>query len=561
MADISRVLFTAKEALLSNLTAINVTGANIANVNTPGYSRLRPMFESVGTTDANSTQEQVGVRIADVERIFDSFLETQIVTQQSAVANFAAQQDLLNRVEGILNENAGGGINDALAEFLNAWGNLSVDPSSKSKRDMVVSTGQNLAYAFNQRAEAITSIQTAANESVADTVVTLNGYLKQMADYNQIVVNAESAGASASTIRDRRGELLSNISNIIDISYVEKSDGSLYVYLPTNGKALVEGFNSWDLQVERNKDNNNLYDIVFAEAPSQAINDQISGGKLAGLLTVRDDAIPSYLDQLNQTASSIINKVNDIHMSGYDQDGNPGGLFFNQTDEALLMQVNDALIADTRKIAASATVGSDGNNAAAVTAIKSDQMYASLGAISTVVGTGTATGQINNVGQTYKNTTSNIILQRGATPDSWMVFNNNNGGYGSLSVLASSDRAVTLDFNGDSTADVTLNLTGTWAGGDQVSFALNKNNNTTSIDGYFNSFIANMGQDLVETSQALNSETAILNQQTDQREQLSGVSLDEEMMNLIKYQMAYGAAGRMTSTVNELMDILINLGK
>ena len=561
MADISRVLFTAKEALLSNLTAINVTGANIANVNTSGYSRLRPLFESVGTNDATSTQEQVGVRIADVERIYDRFLEAQIVSQQSGVANFTAQEDLLKRVEGVLNENAGGGVNDALAEFLNAWGSLSVDPSSKSKRDMVISAGENLAYVFNQRAEEMTNIQTAADESVADTVSILNGYLKQMAKFNQIVVNAESSGASASSIRDRRGELLNEIGKIVDINYVEKSDGSLYVYLPTNGKALVEGVDSWDLQVQRDADNNNLYDIVFAEDQTQSINDQITGGKLAGLLAVRDNAIPSYLDQLNQTASSIINKVNDMHLAGYDQDGNPGGLFFNQTDQALYMQVNAAIVADGRKIAASATVGSDGNNAAAITAIKNDQMYASLGTISTLIGTGTATGQINNIGQTYKNTSSDIILERGATPDSWMVFNNNNGGYSSLSVLASSNTTVTLDFNGDSTADLTLKLNGTWANGDRVSFALNKDANTTSIDGYYNSFIANMGQDVVNATQAITGETAILNQQTDQREQLSGVSLDEEMMNLIKYQMAYGAAGRMTSTVNELMDILINLGK
>lgn len=120
MADISRVLYTAKEALLSNLTAINVTGSNIANVNTPGYSRLRPMFESVGTKDASSAQEQVGVRIADVERIYDRFLEAQLVGQQSSVGNYTAQQDSLNSVEGILNENNGGGINDALGAFLNA---------------------------------------------------------------------------------------------------------------------------------------------------------------------------------------------------------------------------------------------------------------------------------------------------------------------------------------------------------------------------------------------------------------------------------------------------------
>lgn len=559
MADIGRVLFTAKEALLSNLTAINITGSNIANVNTPGYSRLRPIFESVGTSDASSAQEQVGVRLADVERIYDRFLETQMVEQQSSLANYTAQEDILSRVEGVLNENSGGGINDALSEFLNAWGNLSIDPSSKSRRDMVVSTGQNLSYTFNQKAKEITDIQMAANESVADAVTTLNGYLTQMVNLNQNIVNAESAGASASTLRDKRGELLNEIGKIIDINYVEKSDGSLYIYLPSNGKALVEGNNKWELQVERNS--NGLYDIVFESDPLQPINEQINGGKLAGLLEVRDHAIPSYLDQLNQTASSIINKINEIHMNGYDQDGNPGGLFFESTANAKDMQVSSAIVEDTRKIAASATVNADGNNATAITAITSDQMYASIGVvdITAVSPTAHAAATLNNVGQAYKNTISDIQITRGALPGSWTV--TNNGGYDSLGILTNNDTTVTLDLNGDLTADITLSLTGTWADTDNISFDLTQSESTTSIDGYFNAFIANMGQDVDNAARAITSETAILNQQTEQRDQLSGVSLDEEMMNLIKYQMAYGAAGRMTTTISELMDTLINLGR
>jgi len=665
MADIGRVLFTAKEALLSNLTAINVTGSNIANVNTPGYTRLRPIFESVGTRDATSAQEQIGVRIADVEQIYDRFLQLQLVEQQSAVANYTAQQDLLRRVEGVLNENNGGGINDALGEFLNAWGNLSVDPSSKSKRDMVVSTGQNLAYVFNERAGEIINIQMTADESVADNVATLNGYLEQMADFNQLIVTAQSSGSNTSSVRDQRGELLSKISDIIDINYLEKSDGSLYIYLPTDGKALVEGSNSWKLQVKRNPDNNNLYDIVFTEDSSRPINDQITGGKLAGILKVRDAAIPSYMDQLNQISSSIINKVNALHISGYDQDGNPGEVFFKQTAEARYMQISDTITSDTRKIAASATTNADGNNATAITAIKSDQMYASLGAIQSadappaasasilapgslgtdgsivltrgataadwtvtthagyplmVIGTtadaatltidvdgnGTndmtlalsgswesgdtaaftitaagpsvspvtvtdndggisqdhsATGQINNIGQIYKSTSAGhpITLSRGAASDTWTI--SDNGGYENLTILSADSRFVKLDMDNNGTADITLSLSGNWEQNDTLSISLTKNDNTTTIDGYFNALIANMGQDVVNANQALSRETTILTQQIEQREQLSGVSIDEEMINLIKFQMAYGAAGRMTKTVSDMMDIIINLGR
>jgi len=214
-------------------------------------------------------------------------------------------------------------------------------------------------------------------------------------------------------------------------------------------------------------------------------------------------------------------------------------------------------VADPRKIAASATVNADGDNATAITAIQSDQMYASI-----EMGTSShsVTGQITNIGQAYKNSTM-VTLTRGATsaPSDWTI--SNDGGYSSMSVLTADDRTLTLDLNSDDQADITLNLTGTWNNGETITFKLTKSDSTTNIDSYFNAFIASVGQDVDNASQALASTTAILNQQTDQKEQLSGVSLDEEMMNLIKYQMAYGAAGRMTSTVNELMDILINLGR
>ncbi|MBP7232532.1 MAG: flagellar hook-associated protein FlgK [Syntrophaceae bacterium] len=556
---ISSTLFTAKEALRSNLTAINVTGANIANINTPGYTRLKPVFETTGAIDIMSARDQAGVKIADVERVYDKFLEYEIVKKQSSVASYSAQQDLLQRVEIVLNENSGGGINDALNAFFNAWGNLSTDPSDKARRDLVVTAGTNLAYLFNERSEALTNIQLSADDRISDTVSELNGYLKQMATYNKSISDLESEGGNASSLRDARGSLLNEISKLMDINYIEKDDGSLYVYMPADGKALVEGSKSWDLQVQRNSANDNLYDITFKDDPSEVINQHIGAGELQGLLDVRDGAIASYLDQLDQTAASIINKVNDIHSKGFDQDGNPGGLFFQATSDARQMSVHENIVQDSRKIAASATANADGNNAVALAIIRNDQMYASLGNFTTSVPGNGVSGQINNIGQAYKDSTGSIQIGRGATADSWAVTGAGNGGYSNIRVLSSSDSTVTLSLNGNDTADITLRLSGNWNNGDTVSFSLKKADSTVGIDGYFNSFIAGMGRDLQSATQSLAASKAILTQQTDQREQFSGVSLDEEMMNLIKYQMAYGAAGKLTTTVNEMMDILMNL--
>lgn len=676
MANINQILFTAKESLLSNLTAINVTGSNISNVNTAGYSRMRAIFESVGTKDASSDQTQVGVKIAEIQRTYDKYLVSQLVDQEAQVADYQSQNDLLTRIENVLNESAGGGINDALSEFWNAWSDVSTNPSGKAQREVLISVAQNLSSTFNERASDLNDIQQDANQSIADAVTTLNGYLQQMAVYNDEIVKAEIDGGQATNLRDNRDELLRKISGILDINYLEKSNGSLYVYM-SNGKALVEETNVWTLDVQANPDNSNLYDVVFTADPTKSLNEFITSGKLAGLITMRDTVIPDYIDELNQTASSIINKVNEQHSLGYDQDGNVGGVFFTPTAEAKYMEVSSAIIADTRKIAASATINGDGDNAQAIVALQDDQMYASLGAIrdaspaatdsitgpvttaggtkltasDTIVltrgltsaaadwvvtthanyagmvvsaatansvtidpdGTGTnyitlalsgtwengdtasfsitgatvgppatsasvgavtatdadsgvtqnhsASGEINNIGQVYKNTTSGypLSLVRGATSDSWSILND--GGYTEVAVLSSSDSKITLDFDGNGSTDITLNLSGTWVQNDTLSFSLVKSENTTTINGYYNAFISRVGQDVADSSLSVDRQTTIINQFIDQREALSGVSIDEEMLNLIKYQMGYNAAARMTTTVTELMDLLINLGK
>lgn len=557
MSNIGSVLYTAKQAILSNLTAINVTGSNIANVSTPGYSRLVPVFESVGTKDPTSSQEQVGVQISEIKRIYNKFLEAQIVSQDSAVGSATARNDLLSQVEGVLNESTGNGINDALNRFWSAWENLSANPSGEAERTVLVSAAQNLTSVFNQRAEELYGIQDSINQTISDDIDKLNVYLSDMAAMNAEIVSLESSGGQATALRDTRTQMLSKISSMIDINYVEQNDGSLYIYLPANGKSLVEGDNSWQFQVQRNSANSNLYDIVFADDVSNPVNNDIKSGELGGLLNIRDVVLVDYIDEINQTASSIINKTNSQHAAGYDQDGNIGSVFFTPVAEAKDMEVSTAIVADTRKIAASSTLNADGNNATAIASLKDDNMYASL-----EINTNNVAGTVNNIGQAYKDTTGPIVITRGLTADSWAIATAaDDGGYEDAVVLLSSDSKVTVDLNGDNAADITLNLSGSWASGNTISFSLEKQDNTTTIGGYYSAFMAGVGQDVASSATTLEREEAIAAQNSTQREELSGVSLDEEMLNLIKYQMAYNAASRVTSIVSDMMDTLITLGR
>ncbi len=462
MPGIDRLLNTSKEALLSHITAMNVTGSNVANVNTPGYSRLRPIFGSVGTKGSGAPGEvQIGVKITNVERIYDKYLEVQLVQQEHEVGYNEARRDALNRVEGIFNESGVGGINDVLNKFWDAWASLSANPAGKGERDVLVSVSQSMASMFREQAGQLATVQQDANKTIADTVNQLNTYLKDMTTYNDQISQIEVAGGSAADLRDKRGELLRDMSNLIDFNYIEEKNGTLNIFI-SNGRTLVEGGQMWGLAVETNPANNNFYDITFADTPGVSINSRISGGKLAGLIEIRDTTAAGYLNSLDTLASTLISTVNSLHRQGFDATGNLGLDFFNPATKAEDMVVSSAIAADTSKIAGSATVNGDGENAKLISAVR-DSMLLSGG--------------------------------------------------------------------------------------------------TATINGYFSALVGRLGQDTADANIGFDRQQAILNQFESQKETVSGVSLDEEMLSLTKLQMGYNAAGRLLTTVNDMIDILFDLGK
>ncbi|MGZ3606313.1 MAG: flagellar hook-associated protein FlgK [Syntrophales bacterium] len=461
MGDIGRIFNTARDAISANLTAMNVTGSNIANVNTPGYSRLRPDFGSIGVFNAASDQQQVGVKITSVERLYDKYLDQQVVQQEQYGAYSQSQLDVLNNVQTVFNESTGGGVNDLLSQFWGAWSQLSANPSGITERDSLVSVSQSLASMFNQKANELINIQNDTNNEISSDVTKLNTDLAQLADYNDKIIQIQNSGGTAADLCDKRTELLKNISQIADVNYYEEKDGSVNVYI-SNGRSLVEGTNVWNLNVKANPNNSNYYDIVFADAPNQVINGDLKGGQLAGLIDVRDNKVAGYLNDLNSMASTIITKVNALNSSGYDLNGNAGGNFFSTTSTlAKDMQVDSSIVADVRKIAAGTTVNGDGDNASSIAALQND---------ASSMGSG------------------------------------------------------------------------------------------MTIDNFYESLTSRVGQDVVNAQNTLDHQTSVMNQLENQRDAVSGVSLDEEMLNLIKYQAAYNAAGRLVATVNTMMNNLINLG-
>jgi flagellar hook-associated protein 1 FlgK len=554
MANIGSVLNIARDAILANTTALNVTGSNIANASTPGYSMLVPEFGSEGVYNAEGNPEQVGVQITSIERMSDKYLDAQEIQQEPNGAYSQAQLNVLNDVQSVFNESSTGGINDLLSQFWSAWSQVSANPTDLTERDNLVSVSQSLASTFNQSANELVQIQSGTNSQISDTVTQLNGYLTQMADLNNQITRAQEQGSDPSGLEDQRMTLLQNISKIVKVNYTEDANGSLDIYI-SSGKSLVDGTTVNNLGVQANPNNSDYYDVVFQGTPTVSINAELQGGTLAGLLDVRDTEVAGYLNKLDNLAGAIINSVNTQHSSGYDLGGNVGGNFFSPVEVG-------SPVAATGNGYAGAVTGGTAYTGATNTTYEVKMMTG--GAL------GTATYEVSSDGgQTWGSVqqmpaSGNITLGDGINLNFTAGTFNAGDVFSVNATYAAADMQVDPGIVADVTkiaASATVNQDGDNAG--SIAVIQSQNNSSlggVTVDNYYDSLVTKIGQDVSDAQNNNDQQTAILNQIDNQRQSVSGVSLDEEMMNLIKYEAAYNAAGRLTAVANTMMGTIINIG-
>jgi len=449
------LLNTAKDGLLAHQTAMNLTGSNITNVDTPGYTRQRPVFSSWGSVDKGT-----GVGIEKIERVYDRFLGVQINDKMHDVGYSEAKKGALENIEIIFNESSSSGINELLNRFWSSWEDLSANPAGQVERDALVSASRNLASVFRSSSDELVSVQNDANAEIAGLIDQANGYISDIADLNGKIAAIKTGKGDANNLIDKRAEALKGLAGILDFQHLEDSDASVNVFL-SNGMPLVMGDRTWELGVKTDPANSNFYNVVFRDDPAEEVlNNVVTKGKLAGFLEVRDDKVVNYLSDLDSLAASIIAEVNAQHQSGYDMGHNLGGVFFEPATAAGDMRVSTDIAEDVNKIAASETVNDDGGNAELIGAIK-----------------------------------DKLVM---------------NGG-------------------------------------------------TSTFNSYYASFVGKIGQDLADEERGLDHHTDIMNQLINKREGISGVSIDEEMINLARYQLGYNSAARLCNVADELIDTLLNL--
>jgi flagellar hook-associated protein 1 FlgK len=323
MSSLFGTMSVALQSMLAQQSAMAVVANNVANANTPGYSREIPVMEETAPILNGNTMVGTGVTMSSVESVRDNILNLRIQQETSQQSSLGSYVDSMNQVQALFNETQSTGLQSYLSNFFNSFQALAADPTNSSLRGSVLTAGQDLAGAFNQTSQSLGTIRQGLDQSVVQTVQQVNQLTAQVAGLNQQIQEVSNSSDNPGALEDQRDEALNNLSDLIDTAVIYSDDGTVSV-TTTNGAMLVEGNQSQTLTTQLNTATG-MHEIM---AEGTDITSSIAGGQLQGLIQARDDEIPATQSSLDNLAAGLVSAVNQQQQSGYDGSGSQGTDFF-----------------------------------------------------------------------------------------------------------------------------------------------------------------------------------------------------------------------------------------
>ena len=359
MGGLSATLGIASNALEADQGALEVTSNNIANANTPGYTREEPVLTETAPVQVGNLSYGQGVTLENIQSISDPVLQLSIQQETSVQGQLTSFTNAMNQVQSLFNETDGVGLQSALSQFFDSLQSLSTNPTSSSLGQAVLSAGQDLATSFQQTASNLTQIQSGLNQSVEQDVTQINSLTSQVAQVSGQIESLQAQGGDVGTLQDQRTNLVNQLSNLIGLSVTNNAGGN-YTLSTQNGSLLVVGNQSFNLQTQLNS-STGMQDVY---ANGTDITSTVTQGDLGGLIQARDTSIPDALNSLNSLAYNLVNAFNTQSTAGYDSAGNAGVDFFTPLSSVTgaASQISVA-VTDPSQIATSSdgTAGSNGN--------------------------------------------------------------------------------------------------------------------------------------------------------------------------------------------------------
>ena len=357
MSNLSATMYLATGAMAAEQGALTETANNVANANTPGYSRKVPEFSENPPVVLGPLTYGTGVSLESVSSVRDPILQLQIQQQTGQQSQLDAEVTGMKQVQAQFT-NQGSDIGSQLSALFASISQLSTDPASLSLRQGVLTAAQNLASTFNNTANSLTGQRTSLDLNITQAVTQVNTLTQEIASVNAQITKLQNLHEDASSFIDQRDVLINKLSQLIDVSQIQSGTG--ITLTTSNGTPLVDGSLAFSLSTQLDPSG-----VQHIYGNGQDITSKINSGQLGGLLAVRDQKIPALLTSLDTMAAGLSNAFNNANASGFDLNGNAGGQLFstppggnNGAASSMTMTITDpALLAAS----SDGSAGSNGN--------------------------------------------------------------------------------------------------------------------------------------------------------------------------------------------------------
>ena len=631
-------------ALNAAQAGLATTSNNIANANTPGYSREQIVQTQMLPQNTGSGFMGQGVSVSTVQRQYDQFLTAQVLAAQTQSSNLNTQLGLSQQVSNLLGDSSGG-LTPTLQDFFTAANGVANAPQSVPARQAMIGSAQTLVGRFQSLSQNLNQIRDGLNGQISNSVTQINSDASQIATLNAQIVQAQANNPNQppNALLDQRDQLVNQLSQQIRVSTISQGDGSVNVYIG-NGQGLVLGNKTMALQTVTSSTDPTALEVAYSNNGSAIPIQQnsLQGGNLGGYITFRQTVLDPAINALGRIAMGFADTFNQQQQKGTDLNGALGTSMFTMATPRVTpssSNVGNGVLTATVSSTSALTghdysVQFDGSNYIVydTTSNSAVQSFtpAQLAAGQTVTGTGvtlqlTAGSVANVAGDAFLvrptvDGASNIGLNitdpakiAASSPVAANAPTTNLGTAtiapasvtGGLPLNANLQQPVTITFNNPPT---TFNVTGTGTGnptnvaytagatisyngwstqisgspsaGDTFTVTQNTNatadgsnilqmaalqtantlvNGTTSYQGAYAQLIAQVGTQTSQLTSTSQAQTSLLTQVTNSQQAVSGVNLDEEAANLLRYQQAYQAAGKAMQIANTMFDTILNL--
>lgn len=569
-------LSIGSKSLTASQLGQSVTGHNIANVDTEGFSRQN-VVQGPGRPHDGKVH---GVDIMGVRRIQDGFAKKKVIAEQNQVGTWETKERILTEAEIIYTDLEGNRLRGQMDEFWGAWSSVANEPESVTMRKALLSKAENLTNGFKGFDNKLKDFRASMNVKINELVREVNQTTMGIADLNKQILHLESRELSANDQRDQREVLLQNLSELIDVRYFEDpANGSLEIQT-TNGQSLVHGRTQFEMQGIMDADDtvNLRIGVIDEIGIVNDVTDQIQGGVMKEYIEQRDGNIKRYRDDMNEMIKELAFQVNRLHSTGSGLEASKytekGANSFDEVERSKPLPFLNSgpftikLVDEHNEISEEITV----------------DVIAGEDTLEMVVDKiNRAADAYEMVGEPPKEVMKEQTKLRAEIKEDGKVAITSGLGnrfiYGDDQAGAFTLIGLNCFFHYDRGAfDIRVNQDlleneleiavgkDLVPGDNSIATEISLLQGRTVMDGgtitfgqFYNNQVTDIGLKVQDSIKGVKSHTQMLEQYKSLRDSVSAVNLDEEMTNMVKYQRAYESSAKFLSTVDEMTQTVINM--